>query len=97
MRSAVAKKNAAELASAAHLLKGSLAIFGAPKAVASARHLEALSRANNLREATASLRTLESEFALLQHELRAIHSAAKPKSQAPRKSRVSSKGARQKK
>jgi len=97
MRSAVAKKNAAELASAAHLLKGSLAIFGAPKAVASARHLEALGRANNLREATASLRTLESEFALLQHELRAIHSAAKPQSQAPRQSRVSSKGARQKK
>jgi signal transduction histidine kinase/DNA-binding NarL/FixJ family response regulator/HPt (histidine-containing phosphotransfer) domain-containing protein len=88
IRSAVAKKNAAELASAAHLLKGSLAIFGAPKAVASARNLEALGRANNLREATASLRTLESEFALLQHELRAIHSAPKTKSQATAGSRA---------
>jgi signal transduction histidine kinase/DNA-binding response OmpR family regulator len=80
IRGAVTKKNAAELASAAHLLKGSLAIFGAPKAVASARNLEALGRANNLREAKAGLRALESEFALLLHELRAIHSAAKPKS-----------------
>jgi signal transduction histidine kinase/DNA-binding response OmpR family regulator len=97
IRGAVAKKNATELASAAHLLRGSLAIFGAPKAVAAARNLEALGRANNLREATASLRALESEFALLQHELRAIHSAAKPNSQAPRKSRVPTKGPRRKK
>ena len=88
IRSALAKKNAAELASAAHLLKGSLAIFGAPRAVAAARNLEALGRANNLREATASLRALESEFALLQHELRAIHSAPKAKSQAKAGSRA---------
>jgi signal transduction histidine kinase/DNA-binding response OmpR family regulator len=79
MRNAVVKKNGAELASAAHLLKGSLAIFGAPKAVAAARNLEAVGRADSLREASAGLRTLESEFALLQHELRAIHSSAQPK------------------
>jgi signal transduction histidine kinase/DNA-binding response OmpR family regulator len=97
IRGAVAKKNAAELASAAHLLKGSLAIFGAPKAVAAARDLEAWGRAENLREVSAGLRTLESEFALLQHELRAIHSAAKPKSQASRKSRATTKRPRQKK
>jgi signal transduction histidine kinase/DNA-binding NarL/FixJ family response regulator len=97
IRTAVAKKHAAELASAAHLLKGSLAIFGAPKAVAAARNLEAVGRANNLREATASLRTLESEFALLQHELRAIHSAPNAKSQVPRKSRVATKRPSQKK
>ncbi len=82
IRVAVAKKNAAELASAAHLLKGSLAIFGAPKAVAAARNLEALGRANNLRDASAGLRALESEFALLQNELRAIHSAPKFKAQS---------------
>jgi signal transduction histidine kinase/DNA-binding response OmpR family regulator/HPt (histidine-containing phosphotransfer) domain-containing protein len=91
IRSAVAKTNAAELANAAHLLKGSLAIFGARGAVAAARNLEALGRANNLREATASLRTLESEFALLEHELRAIRSAAKPQSRAPRKSPATAK------
>jgi len=79
LRSAVAQKNAAELASAAHLLKGSLAIFGAPKAVAAARSLEALGRADNLREAPAGLRALESEFAHLQDELRAIRSAPPPK------------------
>ena len=76
---AIAKKNPAELTSAAHLLKGSLAIFGAPKAVAAARKLEASGRARDLREAPAGLRTLESEFALLQRELRAIHSAPSPK------------------
>ena len=79
IRNAVAKKNAAELASAAHLLKGSLAIFGAPKAVAAARNLEALGRADNLREAPAGLSSLESEFAHLQDELRAIRSAPSPK------------------
>jgi signal transduction histidine kinase/CheY-like chemotaxis protein/HPt (histidine-containing phosphotransfer) domain-containing protein len=78
IRNAVAKKNSAGLTSAAHLLKGSLAIFGAPKAVAAARNLEALGRAENLREAPAGLSSLESEFALLQHELRAIHSAPPP-------------------
>lgn len=97
IRGAVAKKNAAELASAAHLLKGSLAIFGAPKAVAAARNLEAFGRADNLREATAGLNALESEFAQLQHELLAIHSAAKPKSQAQPKSRGTAKRSRRKK
>ncbi|MGA9568483.1 MAG: response regulator [Candidatus Acidiferrales bacterium] len=96
IRGAVAKKNAAELASAAHLLKGSLAIFGAPKAVAAARNLEACGRVRELREASAALRALESEFALLQHELRAIHSVAKPEFQAPRKSRAVTKCPRRK-
>jgi signal transduction histidine kinase/CheY-like chemotaxis protein/HPt (histidine-containing phosphotransfer) domain-containing protein len=79
IRAAVAKKNATELAGAAHLLKGSLAIFGAPTAVAAARNLEALGRADSLREASADLRALESEFALLQHELRVINSTPRPK------------------
>jgi signal transduction histidine kinase/DNA-binding NarL/FixJ family response regulator/HPt (histidine-containing phosphotransfer) domain-containing protein len=79
IRSAVAKNNAAELASAAHLLKGSLAIFGASRAVGASRSLEFLGRAGNLREASAGLRVLETEFALLQTELRAIHSPAQSK------------------
>jgi signal transduction histidine kinase/DNA-binding NarL/FixJ family response regulator len=91
IRNAVAKKNAAELASAAHLLKGSLAIFGAPKAVAAARNLEALGRADNLREASAGLRALESEFSLLQHELRTIHSAPQPKAKPRLKPKVAQK------
>ncbi|HEY4950512.1 MAG TPA: response regulator [Candidatus Acidoferrales bacterium] len=93
IRNAVTKKNPAELASAAHLLKGSLAIFGAPKAIAAARNLEVLGRADNLREAPAGLSSLESEFALLQHELRAIHSAPSPKV----KSRPTPKATRERK
>jgi signal transduction histidine kinase/CheY-like chemotaxis protein len=96
IRAAISKQNSAELASAAHLLKGSLAIFGAPKAVAAARSLEAFGRANNLREATGSLRALESEFALLQQELRAVYAAARPKSQSRTKPRATPKRPRPK-
>jgi signal transduction histidine kinase/CheY-like chemotaxis protein/HPt (histidine-containing phosphotransfer) domain-containing protein len=85
IRAAVTKKDAAKLARAAHLLKGSLAIFGAPKAVAAARNLEAVGRNGNLTEASNALRSLESEFALLQQKLRTIESP--PKSNAKRKSR----------
>jgi signal transduction histidine kinase/CheY-like chemotaxis protein/HPt (histidine-containing phosphotransfer) domain-containing protein len=87
IRNAVAKKHAAELASAAHLLKGSLAIFGAPQAVAAARNLEALGRAENLSEASAGLSVLESQFALLQQELRAIHTAASSEAKSRTKSK----------
>jgi signal transduction histidine kinase/DNA-binding response OmpR family regulator/HPt (histidine-containing phosphotransfer) domain-containing protein len=97
IRSAVTKQNATELASAAHLLKGSLAIFGAPKAVAAARNLEASGRARDLREASAGLRTLESEFVLLQNELRAVHSASKPQAQSHPRSRTGAKRSRSKK
>ncbi len=93
IRVAVSKKNAAELASAAHLLKGTLAIFGALKAVAAARNLEALGRTDNVRETSAGLRALESEFALVQQELRAIHSS----SQTKVKSRPKPKAARKRK
>jgi signal transduction histidine kinase/CheY-like chemotaxis protein/HPt (histidine-containing phosphotransfer) domain-containing protein len=91
IRGAIAMKNAAELASAAHLLKGSLAIFGAPKAVGAARNLEALGRADNLREASAGLRVLESEFALLQQELRAIHPSPQPKTMSRPKPKAARK------
>src|SRR3984957_14206550 len=47
---AIAQNNSAEVAAAAHLLKGSLAIFGASKAVESARSLEAMGKTANLRE-----------------------------------------------
>lgn len=66
---AIAKNDAAELAAAAHLLKGSLAIFGASHSVESARNLEAMGRAVNLREAPLEFRTLETEFARLRSQL----------------------------
>ena len=78
IRAAILKKDPAKLASSAHLLKGSIAIFGAPKAVAAARTLEALGRSRNFADAEDALRTLESEFTILQQELNVIQSAPEP-------------------
>ena len=78
IRNAIAKKEHTKLASAAHLLKGSIAIFGAPKAVAAARNLEALGRERNLSGAESALHALESEFTILQQELHVIQSAPEP-------------------
>jgi signal transduction histidine kinase/CheY-like chemotaxis protein/HPt (histidine-containing phosphotransfer) domain-containing protein len=88
IRSAIAKKDAAKLASASHLLKGSIAIFGAPKAVAAARNLETLGRSAKLAEAAEALRSLESEFAILQQELHVIQSAPKPSAKRKLKPRA---------
>src|SRR3984957_1726327 len=75
---AIAQNDAAEVAAAAHLLKGSLAIFGASASVESARSLEAMGRAANLREAPLEFRTLETEFACLRAELAPLAKNAKP-------------------
>jgi signal transduction histidine kinase/CheY-like chemotaxis protein/HPt (histidine-containing phosphotransfer) domain-containing protein len=75
---AIAQNDAAEVAAASHLLKGSLAIFGASKSVESARSLEAMGRVANLREAPLEFRTLETEFARLRSELAPL--VQKPKS-----------------
>jgi signal transduction histidine kinase/HPt (histidine-containing phosphotransfer) domain-containing protein/FixJ family two-component response regulator len=74
---AIAQNDAAEVAAAAHLLKGSLAIFGASASVESARSLEAMGRAANLREAPLDFRTLETEFARLRAELAPLAQNAK--------------------
>lgn len=66
---AIAQNNSAEVAAAAHLLKGSLAIFGASKAVESARSLEAMGKAANLREAPLEFQALETEFKTLRTQL----------------------------
>ena len=79
-----------KLAGAAHLLKGSIAIFGASKAAAVARNLEAIGRAGNLAEAAGALQSLESEFAFLQQELRTIQSP--PELKAKRKSKPRAQG-----
>lgn len=74
---ALAQNDAAEVAAAAHLLKGSLAIFGASASVESARNLEALGRAANLREAPLEFRTLETEFSRLRAALAPLAKNAK--------------------
>jgi signal transduction histidine kinase/CheY-like chemotaxis protein/HPt (histidine-containing phosphotransfer) domain-containing protein len=86
---AIAQNNSAELAAAAHLLKGSLAIFGASRAVESARGLEAMGRAADLREAPLAFQTLETEFANLQAELAPLaqQQARRSKAKASRKAK----------
>jgi signal transduction histidine kinase/CheY-like chemotaxis protein len=91
---AIAQNNAAELASAAHLLKGSLAIFGAGKSVELARSLEKMGREVNLRGAPLEFRSLETEFTALRQELtplvqkkKAAPAAPKPKTKPPAKRR----------
>ena len=69
---AIAQNNSAEVAAAAHLLKGSLAIFGASKAVESARSLEAMGKTANLREAALEFQALETEFTNLRMQLASL-------------------------
>jgi signal transduction histidine kinase/DNA-binding NarL/FixJ family response regulator/HPt (histidine-containing phosphotransfer) domain-containing protein len=92
---AIAQNNAAELAAAAHLLKGSLAIFGAGKSVELARSLEKMGREVNLRGAPLEFRSLETEFTALRQELaplvqknKAVPAARKPKTKSPAKPKV---------
>jgi signal transduction histidine kinase/CheY-like chemotaxis protein/HPt (histidine-containing phosphotransfer) domain-containing protein len=90
IQSAIAQKNAEKLATSAHALKGSVAIFGAAKAVAAARNLESMGRAGNLENASAEFRTLEHEVRNVNQELLAIANGAKkpaPRRPAPRKKR----------
>jgi signal transduction histidine kinase/CheY-like chemotaxis protein/HPt (histidine-containing phosphotransfer) domain-containing protein len=82
---AIAKNDAADVAAAAHLLKGSLAIFGASQSVESARNLEAMGRAVNLREAPLEFRTLETEFARLRSQLAPLVQKQAPAKQSKTK------------
>ena len=72
IRRAVAQKNPANLATAAHAFKGAAAIFGAPQVVAAARNLEAMGKAGNPDGAEKEFQTLETEFARLNSELLAL-------------------------
>jgi signal transduction histidine kinase/DNA-binding NarL/FixJ family response regulator len=78
---ALSRKNAAELASAAHALRGSFAIFNAHKSVAAARKLEAMGREGQLGSAADEFRTLSTDLGRLESELRALF----PSSPAPRR------------
>lgn len=92
---AIAQNNSAEVAAAAHLLKGSLAIFGASKAVESARSLEAMGKAANLREAPLEFQALETEFTNLRTQLASIapkqNSSKHSGTEAARKARPAAK------
>jgi HPt (histidine-containing phosphotransfer) domain-containing protein len=79
IRQAISRKNAETVGSTAHALKGAVAIFGAPRAVASARNLEAMGRAGNIGGAAAEFAALEKEINRLRHELLAMQAAPRKK------------------
>jgi len=79
---ALRRKNAGELASLAHALKGSVSIFGAESARKLAQDLQDLGRAEDLAPAAATLQLLKEEIANLLENLRgyAKQSPARPMS-----------------
>jgi signal transduction histidine kinase/CheY-like chemotaxis protein/HPt (histidine-containing phosphotransfer) domain-containing protein len=94
IRRAIAQKDAQKLAAAAHAFKGSIAIFGAAKAVSMARGLEAMGRSGHLFNAGPQFRALESEFGRIKPELLASYPLPKPKSKAKRKAKSKSRRTR---
>lgn len=91
LRSAIARKDSERMASSAHALKGSLALFGAYKAVAAARNMVTIGRAGSLDGAGQEFRALEEEFRHLQRELLALAPAAKRKPARKPRSRRSAR------
>lgn len=83
LRSALARKDAQGLASAAHALKGSLGLFGAYRAVAAAQNLQKIGGSGKIDGAEAEFSALEQEFLRLQRELLALPRAPEPKPDKP--------------
>jgi len=97
IRAALAAKNAAKLDTAAHALKGSVAIFGAQTAVTAAKNLEAMGRSRNLTGADAQFRLLEVAMQQLQVELNKIAPQSKTKMVTKTKAKPPNSGKRRKK
>jgi signal transduction histidine kinase/DNA-binding NarL/FixJ family response regulator len=97
LRSAIAAKDGAKLDTAAHALKGSVAIFGAQTAVTAARNLEAMGRSRNLSGADAQFRALEAAMKQLQTELIKIAPRDKTKRTAKPQTKAASSRKRRKK
>jgi len=97
IRGAIAAKDGAKLDTAAHALKGSVAIFGAQTAVTAARDLEAMGRSRNLNGADAQFRALEAAMKQLQTELIAIAPQNKTTTSVKTKTRPASSRKRRKK
>jgi hypothetical protein len=97
IRAALAAKNAAKLDTAAHALKGSVAIFGAQTAVTAAKNLEAMGRSRNLSGADAQFRALQAAMQQLQAELIKIAPQNKPKTTTNTKTKPAGSAKRRKK
>jgi len=97
LRRALERNDAEGVASAAHALKGSLGLFGADRAVSSARSLQTIGRSGDLQGADRQLRTLEQEFRALQHglaSLKRILSPERTRREAKRRTRASARRTR---
>jgi hypothetical protein len=77
IKRAIARKDAPGLASAAHAMKGAVAIFGAEDAVESAVELQQMGRQGNLANAPASFGKLDEALARLNAKLREYAPSAK--------------------
>ncbi len=77
IKHAIARKDAPGLATAAHAMKGAVAIFGAGDAVENAVALQQMGRQGNLAKAPASLRNLDEALARLNARLREYAPSAK--------------------
>lgn len=80
---AVSRKDADDLASAAHSLRGAFAIFNAQKSVAAARNLEAMGRDRRLKGASEEFRALSDDLGRLEHELRALFPQVSSRAERP--------------
>jgi signal transduction histidine kinase/DNA-binding NarL/FixJ family response regulator len=93
---ALSRKNAHELASAAHALRGSFAIFNAQTSVAATRKLEAMGREGRFENAPEQFRALSTDLSRLEGELRALFPTAsaspRRRSDSPRAGRAGAKG-----
>jgi signal transduction histidine kinase/DNA-binding NarL/FixJ family response regulator len=69
---AVSRRDADQLASAAHSLRGAFALFNAQKSVVAAGSLEAMGRDRHLEGATEQFRTLSDDLSRLEGELRTL-------------------------
>jgi two-component system, sensor histidine kinase and response regulator len=87
IRRAVSQGDAEALGTAAHSLKGALALMGAQKAAGTARNLQAMGRLKSLGGAAAELQVLENEFDELLRELGGMQAKTKPAPKKPSKSK----------
>ena len=72
VRAAVEKRNAPDLRTAAHALKGSVANFAAPAATAAAARLQEMGERGDVAEASPAYASLEHELARVRKRLAAI-------------------------
>jgi signal transduction histidine kinase/DNA-binding NarL/FixJ family response regulator/HPt (histidine-containing phosphotransfer) domain-containing protein len=88
IRAALGAKDPKALGAAAHALKGSAGIFGAPATVAAARKLEAMGKNRNLAGVDDAFRSLEAAMKDLQSELASLTAPKKkPKAEVDTKGR----------